>query len=158
MELSPEERKQIYDEERTRLEKEAPQAKVQPPRTVRGRAVVWTIGGLLVLSVGGVFADRQYRLHDVKQRLGEAIGKDQGLTETILKIESESSKITFAEVFELCNKSVDARTNLIVELRGLHPEMDYQLKVQLLEYLNAENEFVRAKRELYKKMMQASSA
>ncbi len=69
-----------------------------------------------------------------------------------------SSKITYAEFFELCNKSVENRTNLIVELRGLYPGMDYHLKTRLIEYLSSENEFVRAKRDLYRKSMEESSA
>lgn len=100
----------------------------------------------------------QYRVYGLKQKLGEAIGKDLGLTETILKIESESSKMTYGELFELCNKSVENRTNLIVELRGLYPDMDYRLKTRLVDYLSAENEFVRAKREFYRKTMEQSSA
>jgi hypothetical protein len=156
MDLSQEERRAIYAEEKARIEQEAPQPAAN--RLPHPKAIVWTICALAAVAGASTLGYQQYRLHEVKQKLGEAIGKDLGLTETILKVESESSKITFAELFELCNKSVDGRTNLIVELRGLHPEMDYALKEQLIKYLNAENEFVRSKREFYAKVMQASSA
>ncbi|MGD0008385.1 MAG: PEGA domain-containing protein [Terriglobia bacterium] len=113
----------------------------------------------LVLIVGaGSLAHHAYRMHVLKERLGDAIGRDLGLTETILSIHSESSKITFGEIFELCNKSVETRTNLIVELRGLYPELDYRLKTRLIEYLSAENEFVRAMRDYYREEMQFSTA
>jgi hypothetical protein len=113
---------------------------------------------VIVLGGLGSLAYHQYQLHSLRQKLGEAIGKDLGLTETILKVESESSKITYGEFFELCNKSVENRTNLIAELRGLFPEMDYQLKTRLVEHLSAENEIVRSKRDFYRKSMEQSSA
>lgn len=157
MDLSPEERRRIYDEEKARLEQVAPHTTTRK-RVAPGQAIVWAICALLASIAVGMVAFQQYRLHELKQALGTAIGKDLGLTETILKIESDSTKMTFAELFDLCNKSVEGRTNLIVELRGLHPEMDYDLKARLIEYLNAENEFVRGKREFYIKVMQASTA
>lgn len=158
MALSPEERKQIYEEEKQRLEANPPQEAPTTARLTLKRPIVWAACALIVVIGAAIFAFHEYRLHEINQALGAAIGKDQGLTETILKVESDSSKITFAELFELCNKSVEGRTNLIVELRGLHPEMDYELKERLIAYLNAENDFVRAKREFYSKVMQGSSA
>lgn len=155
-ELTPEERRQIYEEEKARVEGGRPSAGL---RAFLSRRLM--ISALCtVLAVGGLggFAYQEYRLRSLKQKLAEAIGKDLGLTETILKVESESSKITFAEFFELCNKSVENRTNLIVELRGLYPEMDYRLKTRLVDYLSAENEFVRAKRDFYRRSMEQSSA
>lgn len=155
-ELTPDERRHIYEEEKARLEAEQP---AQKAKSFLSRRLL--ISALCtVLAVGGIgsLAYHQYRLYGLKQKLGEAIGKDLGLTETILRVESESSKITYGEFFELCNKSVENRTNLIVELRGLYPEMDYQLKTRLVDYLSAENEFVRAKRDFYRKSMESSSA
>ena len=156
-ELTPEERQRIYEEEKARLDGEQsqpPAAKPLPARKVLISALVTVV----LLAGIGKFAFEQYRIHDLRQKLGEAIGRDQGLTETILGVESESPNITYAEVFELCNKSLESRTNLIVELRGLYPEMDYRMKTRLVEYLSAENEFVRAKRDLYRKSMELSSA
>jgi tetratricopeptide (TPR) repeat protein len=151
-ELTPEQRKQIYDEEKQRLSATARWRRHLP------RILVAASTALIVLVGGGWFAFHAYQVHLLKQKLAEAIGKDLGLTETILKVESDSSKMTYAELFDLCNKSVEGRTNLIVELRGLYPEMDYGLKNKLVEYLNAENEFVRSKRDFYRRSMELSSA
>ena len=154
--LTPEERRQIYAEEKASID--AAEVPTVAPPLMHRRIIMWAAGLLVAVIGGGILSYQLYRIHEVKQKLGEAIGKDQGLTETVLKIESDSSKITFAEVFELCNKSVESRTNLIVELRGLHPEMDYQLKTRLVDYLSTENDFVRAKRDYYRTMMEESSA
>ncbi len=156
-ELTPEERQRIYEEEKARHEAEQ-SAPVAQKRLLSKRILISVLCTIVVLGGVGSLAYHQYRMHGLKQKLGEAIGKDLGLTETILRIETESSKITYGEFFELCNKSVENRTNLIVELRGLYPEMDYQLKTRLVEYLSAENEFVRAKRDFYRKSMEQSSA
>lgn len=157
--LTPEERRRIYHEEKARIESEGLALLSEEKRPfLSQRLVFFAFGTLLIVAVLGTLGYHLYRAHEIKQRLAEAIGRDLGLTETILKVETESSKITFGEVFQLCSKSVEDRTNLIVELRGLHPEMDSQLKTRLLDYLNAENEFVRAKRDLYRKSMEHSAA
>jgi hypothetical protein len=152
-ELTPQERRRIYEEERARIE-ERRRARKLP----LGKVAVVGICALVVIVGAGRLAYHAYRMHVLRQRLGDAIGRDVGLTETILSINSGSSKITFGEILELCNKSVETRTNLIVELRGLYPEMDYRLKTRLIEYLSSENEFVRATRDYYRKEMELSSA
>lgn len=155
-ELTAGERKQIYEEEKSRHEIE--QARIIRSSFLSKKTVSLAICAVVVLGIVGSVGYHVYQIHGLKQRLEDAIGKDLGLTETILKVESDSSKITYGEVFELCNKSVEQRTNLIVELRGLYPEIDYRFKTTLVEYLSSENEFVRAKRDFYRRSMEASSA
>lgn len=151
-ELTPEQRKAIYEEEKSRIEAERPKRKFP----VRIASII--LSAVVLLAVGLWIASNIYQTRALNQKLAEAIGKDRGLTETILKIEAESSKMTYGELFELCNKSVESRTNLIVELRGVYPQVDSKLKEHLIEYLTAENEFVRAKRDFYRHSMEQSSA
>lgn len=115
---------------------------------------------LLFLLVWGGFTIQQHfkRQSAIKAKLEEAIGRDAGYTETILKMEKDSGHITYAEFFELCNKSTDERTNLIVELRGLYPSINSATKDKLIDFLNAENDAIRAKRDLYRRKMLLSSA
>lgn len=47
---------------------------------------------------------------------------------------------------------------LIVELRGLYPEIEFTLKDQLIDFLSAENELVRAKRAYCRSSMQFSGS
>src|SRR5579871_6443730 len=114
-ELTPEERRQIYEEEKAQLESEhaAEPAKARQPHVSR-KLLISILCSILLLGAAVSIGYHQYRLSGLKQKLGEAIGKDLGLTETILRVESESSKITYGEFFELCNKSVENRTNLVV--------------------------------------------
>jgi len=98
------------------------------------------------------------RQWEIKARLEEAIGRDAGYTETILKMEKDSHHITYGEFFELCDKSVNERTNLVVELRGLYPSISNTMKDRLIDFLNAENDAIRSKRELYRKEMLFSTA
>lgn len=151
-ELTPEQRKAIYEDEKNRL------AAAQPPRKFPIRIASIILSAVALAGICVWIASNVYRSHALNQKLAEAIGKDRGLTETILKIETESSKMTYGELFELCNKSVESRTNLIVELRGVYPQVDSRLKEHLIEYLTGENEFVRAKRDFYRRSMEQSSA
>jgi hypothetical protein len=114
--------------------------------------------GVAVIAIAVWFGLQQYRLSQLKAKLDESIGRDLGLTETILKTETESTKMTYAELFDLCDKSIQARTNLIVELRGVYPDIPFRFKEDLIGYLNAENEFVRSKRDFYRKALSQSSA
>lgn len=114
----------------------------------------------LILLVSGIFVGAQHfkRQSEIKTKLEEAIGRDAGYTETILKMETDSSHITYGELFNLCDKSVEERTALIVELRGLYPSVNHAAKEKLIDFLNAENDTIRAKRDLYRKSMLLSSA
>jgi hypothetical protein len=118
---------------------------------------------LLALAVGAAavpatcFGINTYRVHQIKAALAEAVGRDSGYTETILKIESEASGMTFLELFQLCDKSIEDRTQLVVELRGLYPEIEYEVKEQLIDFLNSENELVRSKRAFYRHQLNLST-
>jgi hypothetical protein len=92
-ELTPEERRCIYEEEKLRIE-----AGHSLHKLTTQRVVISVFCTLAVIGVVGGLGYRQYRMHELRQKLGEAIGRDQGLTETILRVESESSKITFGDV------------------------------------------------------------
>jgi hypothetical protein len=114
---------------------------------------------LLALIWAGVSFQQHFkRESEIKAKLEEAIGRDSGYTETILKMETDSSHVTYGEFFELCDKSVEQRTTLIVELRGLYPSVNNVTKDKLIDFLNAENDAVRTKRDLYRKQMLLSSA
>jgi hypothetical protein len=122
------------------------------------RIVTIVVCAAILAVFAGILGNRFYRYSAMKDKLQEAVSKDAGYTETLLRIESESSHMTFGELFALCDKSIEGRTNLIIELRGLYPSINPKLKDELIDYLNAENEFARAKRGFYRKQMQYSSA
>ncbi len=120
-----------------------------------------TLVSLALVILGGsvwVGVGRSRRHYEIKAKLEEAIGRDAGYTETILKSETDSNHMTFGEFFNLCDKSVEARTNLIIELRGLYPSISNSTKDKLIEFLNAENDAVRSKRDLYRKSMLLSTS
>jgi hypothetical protein len=119
-----------------------------------GALVVAGVVTIIGIRVGTHFLSVA-RLND---RLEEAVGKDAGFTETILKIEVESGSMTFAELFKLCEQSIDARTAIIVELRGLYPDIDSRLRSTLIDHLTAENELVRQKVAFYRKQLALSTA
>jgi len=116
---------------------------------------------IVVLALLGVlavkYAQESYKMSVLQSKLEEAIGKDAGFTETILKVEAESPNITFKEMFDLCDKSIDGRTHLIIELRGLYPGIRSALRDRLIEFLNAENELVRSKRAFYQKRLKMAT-
>ncbi len=114
---------------------------------------------ILGIAITGVCAayyiKNRIRLSEIKEKLSETIGKDQGLTEIILKI--PQSDITYGEVFDLCSKSVDERNKLIVELRGLYPNMENVIKDSLIDFLSIENDLVRDQSQCSRRYMEYSS-
>lgn len=113
---------------------------------------------LLVAALAAKFGYQAYQVFQLKNKLEEAIGRDAGYTETILKVESDASNMNYLELFTLCNKSIEDRTNLIVELRGLFPRIKYELKEDLIKFLNEENRLIRAKRDFYRQQLSFSSS
>jgi len=114
---------------------------------------------LIAVIIGGyIYISHQMRLSEINKKLEEAIGKDAGFTETIIKVEKDASSITYQELFDLCDKSIEQRTNLIVELRGLYPDIESNVKDKLIEFLNNESELVRNKKQFYRKKLTFSSA
>jgi len=62
----------------------------------------------IILGIlGGYYGYNTYKLSELKKNLEVSLGKDNGYTETILKIETESSNMTFQELFNLCDKSIE---------------------------------------------------
>jgi hypothetical protein len=116
------------------------------------------IAALAVLAIAGRWAYSSYTLSLLKQQLAVAVGKDSGYTETVLKIEKDSPNMTFAELFQLCDKAIEGRDVLIVELRGLYPDIPYDLKDKLIDFLNSENELTREKRAFYRAQMEFSTS
>ncbi len=156
-ELTSEERQRIYEEEKAR--REGSQSPAPAARVLLSRNLLISALCIAMLLCGiGFLVYRAYRVHDLKQRLGEVIGRDQALMETVLKAENDAPHMSYREFLALCNRSIESRTDFIVELRGLYPEIDYAMKDRLIDYLNAENEFVRAKRDEYQKSMELISA
>ena len=109
--------------------------------------------GLIFLITAGYFGNQQIKISTLNRKLEEAIGKDAGYTETILKVEEEASSISYEELFNLCDKSIEFRTNLIVDLRGLYPGIESELRDNLIDFLNDENELIRQKNHFYHKKL-----
>jgi hypothetical protein len=116
------------------------------------------VGGLtLIVLAAGFYINHRIKMSNLNEKLQSAIGKDQGITETILKIENESSSMSFSELFELCDKSVKERTDMLIDLRGLSPDLQSTLKDSLIEFLSEENELVRNKSQSYRKYLNVST-
>lgn len=87
--------------------------------SIAKKSILHILGGVFfavaAITAVGYFGYRHYKFAELKSRLEVAIGMDAGYTETILKIESDASNITYGEVFSLCDKSIEDRQKLIVE-------------------------------------------
>ena len=104
---------------------------------------------LAIMSI--LYVKHKMRASDLNEKLSVTIGKDEGLMEIILKI--PGSEITYGEVFELCDKSVNDRIQLIIDLRGLYPDMKSDLKDTLIDFLSIENEMVRDVKQSSRRQM-----
>jgi hypothetical protein len=106
----------------------------------------------LALALIALFAYPRYRaareLADRKRQIAEALAKDAAFTETLLKMELESTGVTYKELFDFCDKSIDRRNILIVEMRVDATVLAPNTNAALIGFLNAENGFARAKRAL----------
>jgi len=119
---------------------------------------ITVISLIIVFAIAGYFVNRQMKLSTSSSKLEEAVGRDAGYTETIIMAEDEASSMSYQELFELCDKSIEERTNLLVELRGIYPEIQRELKTKLISFVNSENELIRQESRLYRSELAFSLA
>jgi hypothetical protein len=118
--------------------------------------IVSIVAVCVVLAIASaMYIQHRMKLSEINEKLSETIGKDQGLVEIILKI--PQADITYGEVFDLCEKSVEERNKLIIELRGLYPNMKSNLKDSLVDFLSIENDLVRNQSLASRKQMEINS-
>ena len=114
------------------------------------------LGCLIAVVAIGFYISHRMKISNFNEKLQTIIGRDQEMTETILKAETEGSQMTYGELFEFCDKSVKDRTEMLMELRGLYPNMESVLRDSLRDTLNAENKLVRLKSQSYRKFLDVS--
>lgn len=87
--------------------------------------------------------ERQQRLVvETSARLREILIKDQGLTEQVLQ---SSAAVTYDEFFRQCDRSIDERDRLVVEVRLLPQDVLIPLRDEIVSQMRALNELTRAK-------------
>lgn len=122
---------------------------------LRRRLIIFPLVTILlafvVVIIGLLIFNHYKAISDINKTLEAAVARDSGYNETILKTEGESEGITTNEIIGLCEESIDYRTNIIIELRGLYPDMDNEIRNLLIEHLTAENEFYRQKIAFFRK-------
>ncbi len=111
------------------------------------------LGIIVLLIVFCPVGYRYYKIAQLKTKLEEVMEKDAAYMETVLKLETDSPNITYKEAFDLCDSSVEDRNKLIIELRALYPDIEYELKDDIINFLNAENELTRAKKSVYQRSL-----
>ncbi len=112
---------------------------------------------LLVCAAGlsgiGFFGAQWYEVMAAKARLNREQDMNSGYTEGLLKVGVTDHTTPDSEFYDLCDKSIRWRTDIVAELRGSHPELDSALKRDVITYLENDNAFTRAKRSLYEDEM-----
>lgn len=121
------------------------------------RKIIIIIVVIVVAAIPGYyFVNKKIINSKLNEQLQAAIGRDQGLTEMILRTPSET--ISYRELFELCEKSVNGRNELLIELRGLYPDIQNKLRDSLADFLSLENELVRLRSLTSRKAMKLNTA
>lgn len=144
--------------ERPAAAKECPQCGARFARPFRISHVLAAVVLVGLCGVAVKWGSHYAAVSRLNDKLQEAVGRDAGYTETILKVEAESASMTYVELFDLCEESIKRRTELVVELRGLYPDIDSDLRDALIEFLGEENELVRQKAAFYRKQLAMSAS
>lgn len=112
-----------------------------------------TMGLVVVVIATCYFAYGLNAKSAARKQVSDALLKDAAYTETVLKAEADASNITFQELFDLCDKSLSLKTDLVIELRTGLPGIDPPLRDKLISYVNAESSVIRSKRAYYHKKL-----
>ena len=153
--MSAEEQRRTYENERARTEYGEP-----PKRGPINRVIVFGIILFIIIACVSTVVSLNHQSHlrtkELHDALELALSKDQRMTEAILNLELDTTKMTFNEIFQRYSQSVADRTTLIDQVRGFYPEVNDPLKSDLAGYFSAENGFVEAKRDLFRKSIELS--
>ena len=125
------------------------------------RITLFAILAVILAAAGSMYVYRQAQENEinlVKQKIGDAINRNNEMTEAILKVASNPSNLSFGEIFQLCNRSADERTAIIAGLRDYIPKVDYPFRNQVIDFLVIGNEFSEAARDFYRSSMDLSLA
>lgn len=114
------------------------------------------VAGVAVIIVVGVvtafYVNHRMKIKDMNEKLLGVIDKDQGSMEITLKI--PGSETSYDEAFSLCDKCLNDRIELIINLRGINPDMKSELKDSITDFLSLENELVRDLKLMYSQDME----
>jgi hypothetical protein len=121
------------------------------------KKIILSVSALIVLVIGGMVINHQMKISDMNEKLSVALAKDYGITESILKIEGETTNATYQDLFDMCDKAVKDRSELLVELRGLYPNLESELRDSLINLINLENDITRSKEHAYRAKLSTSS-
>jgi hypothetical protein len=136
----------------TKIERECPKVK----RSV-GAVIV-----LILAVIAATVVYPRYRaareLAEKKKGIAQALAKDAAFTETLLKMELEATGATYKELFGFCDKSIDQRNALIVEMRVNTAILAPNTSAAILDFLNAENGFARAKSAFFSASLEYEAA
>jgi hypothetical protein len=102
-----------------------------------------------IAFLGWPAATRMLRHSKAASDLDVMLREDAGYSETILKVELDAPDASLKEFADFCEKSITQRTERIIKIRAISPDIDSELRDRALDYLNAENSLVRAKRRFY---------
>jgi hypothetical protein len=127
------------------------------------KRAVTTVVSLAVVTLSAVVAlypryHAARELANKKRTIVEALAKDAAVTETLLKMELETTGVTYRELFAFCDKSVDQRNALIVDMRVGTTILPPSTSAAVIEFLNAENGFARAKSAFFAASLALDSA
>ena len=102
-----------------------------------------------IVFLGWPVATRMLRHSKAASDLDVMLREDAGYSETILKVELDAPDASLKEFADFCERSITQRTERIIKIRAISPDIDPELRERALDYLNAENSLVRAKRRFY---------
>lgn len=90
----------------------------------------------------------------INEKISNILARDATSTEAMFLLEKKAAEggveksMDLSQLYELYNQSINQRMDMLVELRGFHPEVQYELRSQVADYLNNENTILRAQQLL----------
>lgn len=114
--------------------------------------------GLVALLAGGRWWQEQQRVTAAKVELQKILAKDGAYMESVLGTEQNESRLSYKEFFDLCDKAIEGKRTLMVDLRGAGVGLEPALVESARAFLEAGNVLIRAKRQIYQEQFELDVA
>lgn len=126
---------------------------------MKGWQITIAVGlGLVALIAGGRWWQEQQRVTAAKTEGQKILAKDAAYMESVLGAERNEAGLNYKEFFDLCDKAIEGRRALLVELRGAGVGLDVTLLDNARAFIETGNSLIRAKRQVYRKQLDLNAA
>lgn len=116
------------------------------------KIILISITAVLLIACLGFYINHRMKVSERNEKFSEVMGKEQGLTELLLKIPNAS--MSYGDVFKWCEKATEQNNEMFLTISSYH--LEDNLTDSVKEYIAISNDLVSNLKFCYKDLMEGN--